>query len=398
MRPLFTLSVFVTLLVPPAQFVTRPARAAEPAERVEAWKIPYQRCQDLIREGDYPGALEACERASAMNPEPGILVHIARIQTALVHPVQAHEALERYRHSAGLDEANRKTAEAQLRYLDTLIATLSITTRIDGAEIRVDDRRVEPSALAKGIPVTAGAHRITLLAKDTSFSRFVVLRGAERAQLDLPGTGLLVPSCPVPRVRLFIDGQPADPAQAASGVPREAGQHRVRFEAAGSAWPEQSVLVNPDERATVTCALPPPEPQKVVRETSNPRGYWLMGAGLALAGASVATAVYNGSQYDRWQTANDDLRRERPDLTLAEQVRRSRENDQLMDSIQTKRTVAVGLGIAGGLVTAGGVVLLFTDAAPTERRRSQSWFYKFASSVTFSGDDCSGKIGWRGAW
>jgi hypothetical protein len=122
--------------------------------------------------------------------------------------------------------------------------------------------------------------------------------------------------------------------------------------------------------------------------------------GLALGGAALATAIYNGSEYNRWQTANDSLRSDTiaQDLTLAEQVRRAEENNQLMEDIQTRRKVALGLGIAGGLVTAGGVALLFADSAAAERNASSSWFRRVAAGVTFNGAATSGAIAWRGAW
>jgi DNA-binding XRE family transcriptional regulator len=121
---------------------------------------------------------------------------------------------------------------------------------------------------------------------------------------------------------------------------------------------------------------------------------------LALAGAALAAAIYNGSEYDRWKTANDSLRRAMlaQELALTEQARRAKENNQLMDSIQTRRKVAIGLGITGALVTAGGVLLLFTDSAAAERNGSSSWFRKIAAGMTIDGAMHSGEIAWHGAW
>ncbi|HEY3254825.1 MAG TPA: hypothetical protein VGJ91_12785, partial [Polyangiaceae bacterium] len=271
------------------------------------------RCQELSNEGDYPGALQACEQAYGLNPDPGLLAYIAQIQTALLHPVQARDALVRYLHAGQLNDDHRKTAEAQVRYLETLIGTLALSTRLEGAELRVDEQVMDASALQRGVPLSTGAHRVTVQTKQATFEQFVFLRAGERTQLELPGSGSIALSCATPEVRFFIDDQELDPAQAARGSDRPAGSHRVTFKLGAIGWPTQQVTVNPNERVSVVCAPPPvgaAVPASAARPARNPRGYWVMGAGLALAGAALATAIYNGSEYDRWQTANDNLRRD----------------------------------------------------------------------------------------
>ena len=399
MRPIRPTSVLLALLFPLLQFVTRPV-SAEPAK---PWKALFTRCQKLSNEGDYKGGLEACEKAYELNPDPGILAYMAQIHTALLQPVQAREMLERYLHSSPLDEANRKTAEAQLRYLETLLSTLLVSTSLEAAEIRVDDQVTDRNTLARGVRLTIGAHRVTLQDKGgATFSRFVVLRAGERTQLELPGNGSIALSCPIPGVRFFVDEREVDSAQVSNGVPRAAGSHRVTFKVGGTVWPVQPVVLQPEQRVVVVCSQPgtPPVAPARPRSGSNPRGYWVAGVGLALGGAALATAIYNGSEYDRWQTANDSLRSDiiAQDLTLAEQVRRAEENNQLMEDIQTRRKVALGLGIAGGLVAAGGVALLFADSAAAERDASSSWFRRVAAGVTFNGAATSGEIAWRSAW
>ena len=71
--------------------------------------------------------------------------------------------------------------------------------------------------------------------------------------------------------------------------------------------------------------------------------------------AALATAIYNDSEYNRWVAANDSLRRNLTKLEFDKSASQERENEQLMHRIQTRRTVAIGLGIASGVVTASGV-------------------------------------------
>ena len=388
MRQILRLPVLLAvLIVSPA---TRSASADEP---LPPGKALADRCEKLSNEGNYASALEACERASELNPDPGLWAYIAQIQTALLHPVEAHQALGRYLRSGELSQANRQLAEAQLRHLETLIATLSVTTRIQGAEIRIDDQLMAADALLKGVQLMAGAHRLTLQANDTTFSQFVVLRGGERARIELPSGGSIALHCAVPQVRFFIDDQEVDATQASSGVPRPAGKHRASFKAGSTAWPEQQVTVSSDERVSVVCAQSP-----AAASAMKQRGYWVTGIGLSLGVAALATGIYNNSQYERWQTANDDLRTNQSKLEFADFASQAQENQQLMESIQTRRKVAIGLGIAGGLVTAGGVALLFHDSAASTRQGKNSWPRRLAAGLSVSGASNSGEIAWRGAW
>jgi len=393
MRSIRPVPVLFGLLIPFLQVTARPALAEEP---VKPWRARYDQCQKLSNDGDYAAAVEACEQAYALNPDPGILAYIAQIQTALLHPVQARDALDRYLHSGRLDDADRKTAEAQVRYLDTQITTLRIVTELEGAVVSVDDQVIDAGSRERGVRLSAGAHRVTVQAKGATYSRFIVLRGGERTQLELPGTGTIAISCAVPGTRIFVDQHEVDAVQASRGVARPAGTHRVTFKADAISWPEQVVSVNPDERVAVVCTAPVADHAS----SMNPRGYWVTGAGLALGVAALTTAIYNGTQYNRWETANDDLRNDLKDNTvsLVEATHRAQENDQLMDSIKTGRKVAVGLGVASALVTTGGVLLLFSDAKKPTHTGTSSWFRQVASGVNVSAGMNSGELAFRGAW
>jgi len=392
MRTFLSKARFFVLLVPLLQLGVRTAHAAEP--EVTTWQTLFERCQKLSNEGDYTGALKNCQQAYALHADPGIQAYIAQIHTVLLHPVQALEALEKYLESREITDAERKTADAQRRYLETLIARLTITTPLEGAEIRVDDQVVDTGALAKGVRVPAGAHRVELKAPGATYSRFIVLRGGESTQLELPGNGTIVLSCGVPDTRFFIDGQEVEASEVARGIARPAGRHRVAFKPGSTTSPEQEVMVTPQERVTVVCTPSHEAP------SMNPRGYWVTGTGLALGVAALTTAIYNGTQYNRWETANDDLRNDLKDntVTLVDAAHRAQENDQLMDSIKTGRKIAVGLGVTSALVTTGGILLLFADAKTPTNAGSNSWFRKVASAVTVSSAVNSGEIAWRGAW
>lgn len=394
MRTFFSRSIGFALVFSLLQLGARAAHAAEPEK---PWKALYERCQKSSNEADYKGALEACERAHSLNPDPGILAYIAQIHIALLHPVQARDALKRYL-EAQLDAADRKTAEAQVRYLDGLIGTLFTTTQLVGSEIRVDDQVIDAGTLAKGADLPAGPHQVTITAQGTTLNRLVVLPGGERTQLDLPGRGTIALNCAVPKAQPFIDGHEVVDFQASRGVPLPAGTHRVAFKAGSTTWPEQPVTVSPGELVSVVCTAPPPSQAGTVPSSMNPRGYWVTGAGVSLGVAAIVTAIYNGSEYKRWEEANDNLARSSSTLPFEESQSQSQENDELMASIKARRKVSIGLGMAGALVTAGGVALLFVDSKATPRNEARSWFQQVASGLSFSGAKSSGELSWRGAW
>jgi hypothetical protein len=392
-----TTSVLFALVI---SLVPSVARSESMAEPTKSFEVLAEQCRTLTKHGDYPGALQACELAYPLKSEPWLLAYIAQIHTALLHPVEAREALLRYLRSDQLSEENRKTAEAQVRHLETSISTLVVTTRVEGAEVRIDEQVMDPVVLARGVELMVGAHRVTLQAKGATFNRSVFLRAGERTRIELPGSGLVVLHCATPQLRVFIDDQELNAAQASRGISTPAGKHRITLKVGTSTSSEQWLTVHPDERVSLVCAARPPTSAEP-RSASNPRGYWVIGAGLALSGAALATAIANGSEYDRWQTANESLRHDLDtdrDLTLDEARRRAQANNQLMEDIETSRKVAIGLGIAGGLVTAGGVALLFADSAASASHASSSWLRKLASGVSLNGGIRSGEIAWRTAW
>src|SRR6478735_1125340 len=116
MRTFLSKARFFVLLVPLLQLGVRTAHAAEP--EVTTWQTLFERCQKLSNEGDYTGALKNCQQAYALHADPGIQAYIAQIHTVLLHPVQALEALEKYLESREITDAERKTADAQRRYLE----------------------------------------------------------------------------------------------------------------------------------------------------------------------------------------------------------------------------------------------------------------------------------------
>ncbi|HYP75911.1 MAG TPA: hypothetical protein VER12_08155 [Polyangiaceae bacterium] len=395
MRLISSSSLFLALLIPLLQSVARPASAAEPDK---AWRVAYDRCQKLSSDGDYTAALAACEQAYTLNPDPGILAYIAQIQTALLHPVQALDALQRYLRSDSLDPADRKTAEAQVRYLETQIGTLALVIRVEAGRVGVDGHWLDAASVAQGVRLAAGAHQVTLEAEGETFSRFVWVRGGEKTLLDLPGSGSIAMSCATPEMRFFIDDQELSPTEASHGVSRAVGSHRVGFKAGSSVWPTETVRVKPDELISVICSPRLDVHAGADRPSMNQRGYWVTGAGLSLGIAALATAIYNGNEYDRWQAANDDLAKKMDQMTFADSQRQARDNDELIADIKTRRKVSIGLGIASGLVTAAGVALVFSDSAAKERHDASSWLRKMAAGLGVNGAKNSAEVAWRGAW
>jgi hypothetical protein len=119
---------------------------------------------------------------------------------------------------------------------------------------------------------------------------------------------------------------------------------------------------------------------------------------LTLGVAAIATAIYNSSEYERWEDANDNLARNISTLPFAESERQAQENDDLMQSIKTRRNVSIGLGVAGALVTAGGMAILFADSKTTERSAAGSLLRKVAMGLNFNGTKGLGEIAWQGSW
>jgi len=356
-----------------------PARADE--EPWRAARAHYERGVELANKGEYRTALEEFNAAYAASPHFAVLYNIGQAEVALGRPRKAIDTLSRYLRDGKEDvpAPRRKQVQAQITQLESIFATLSITTDPAGAEVTVDGAVLGRSPLT--VPhLAAGSHVVTASRPDgRPATRVVSLVEGEQLPLSLTlpqgEPRVLSMQCWELGAQPILNGQPIDPAKAGLGVPVEAGRLRVGFSSPDRLWPEQFVEVPPGVRATVLCGtVPAPAPPKgsaTGESRGFPTGYVLIGAGVVMGGVALAQGLWNAGRARDWEIEQASIDADQSFGRYQRQVA----NNELAESIDRGSAVTVVLTASAGALVAGGVVWLIMDpssGATSTKRASLS--------------------------
>jgi hypothetical protein len=377
-----------------------PAHAEE--EPWRAARAHYDRGVELANKGEYKKALQEFNAAYAASPHFAVLYNIGQAEVALGRPRKAIDTLSRYLRDGKEDvpAPRRQQVQAQLAQLESIFATLSITTEPPGAVITIDGAELGRSPLT--VPrLAAGSHVVTAGRPDgLPATRVVSLVEGEQLPLNLTlpqeEPRVLSMQCWELGAQPILNGQPIDPAKAGLGVPVQPGRLRVGFSSPDRQWPEQFVEVPPGVRATVLCGtVPAPVPQKAPATSGSqgfPAGYVLVGAGVVMGGVALAQGLWNAGRARDWELEQASIDADRSSGHYDRQV----DNNELAESIERGSTVTVVLAATAGALVTGGVVWLAMDgnthdAKPT-RRASAS--VPLALGLARG----SATLTWKGAW
>lgn len=324
------------LLVVAAGLAAAPRARADEDSRREA-RAHYEQGLALANRGAYAPALREFRSAYEKSPQFAVLYNIGQAEIAIGHPLEAIDALSRYLREGGdqIAEERRKQVETQIALVKSSLAELVITSSEPGARVTVDGRELGSTPLSEPLRVKTGEHEVSLLFPGVApIVRSVALSEGERRSLhfERPATTLVQaasPSAPAPVCRT--------PAPGTDRAPRAAGGEEQKRRG----------------------------PQTTV-------GYVLVGTGVALGVASVATYFLNQGRYEDWSAEQAELSAIRGAPGYAE---RQTQNNELADSIERANAVTVGFAIAGGVLAAGGAVLVLTDTSkhrPVDSARARA--------------------------
>jgi hypothetical protein len=230
----------------------------------------------------YADALEAYERASAIEGHPSLLFNRARALQALHRYAEALDYFEEFRHRAPPDLLARAGPLEQLMVqLRNQVTTLVVACNLDGATILVRGVKVGTTPLAGPVRLNAGPARVTVTADGAvPFERDLTLTGGGEQRLEVElqkrkPPGRLTVRSPVGGALVFVDDRRLGNAPAE--VALRAGTHRVR-------------VVRPDYQTVHTTVTIADGETKVlaVELERNPgilRQWWFWtGAGAVVAG------------------------------------------------------------------------------------------------------------------
>jgi hypothetical protein len=334
---LLAVAVAVSLAIPTGPVSAEPSSDADRAAAGQAFEEGVK----SFDAADYEAALEAFERAYALEPHYGLLYNIGVTQLKLGRTLEAHRSLRMYLSEGGdaIGAARRRTVEQRLQELATQVGSIRLEGGPAGASVRIDGRDAGTLPLEDPLDVLVGARRVEVSAE-----------GFEDwdTQVDVePGEPSVV------RVELAAVSTESAEGQGVATPPTPASPPPL-------AHPTQPAPHPVDD-------VPPPEPVDRRLRIAT----WSM-LGLTLA-SGIGTAVTGGLAVRADNDLNRELDRFPADPGAVDDARnRRRTLSQITDALIGVTAVlgaaTVALGLATGLrkrnrrrvtATAGGVRVRF---------------------------------------
>jgi hypothetical protein len=123
---------------------------------------------DFYRERNFRAALIEFERAYADSPHYKLLYNLGQASLELQEYAAAIDYLSKYLAEGGSEINEERTAEVKqtIKYLESRIAYVTITTNEVGVEIYVDDSLIGRSPLTEPARVGAGRHKFSAVRED----------------------------------------------------------------------------------------------------------------------------------------------------------------------------------------------------------------------------------------
>ncbi len=169
----------------------------------------------LFRDRDYLGALAEFEAAYVDHESAQTLQNIALCQAKLFRYANAMASLETLKQKfwSSLPEVDQQAAEAAMRDLAQLVATLTITITPPDASVTINGRAVSREAMSSPIRVSSGEHRITAAAPAyASMEKTVTVAGGESINVTMTlihDMGDVSIRAVDPDASISVDGNPA---------------------------------------------------------------------------------------------------------------------------------------------------------------------------------------------
>jgi hypothetical protein len=159
------------------------AFAADP--EVEA---RFKRGVELYNEADFRTAAVEFRRAYEKGKNYKILYNLAQAEFQVANYVAALGAFELYLKEGGtqIPQARREEVEQEIPRIRSRVASVTVKTNVQGANISVDDHPIGPAPLAEPVLVNPGTHRVTARMEGwNDSSKLIDVAGGDTPNVDL---------------------------------------------------------------------------------------------------------------------------------------------------------------------------------------------------------------------
>ncbi|NUP05914.1 MAG: PEGA domain-containing protein [Polyangiaceae bacterium] len=159
----------------------------------------FERGVKFFHDGDYVAAMVQFKRAYELDPNYVVLYNIGQTARELKNYSEALQALEKYLAEGGaqIDAERRTRVEGWVAELKEKVATVTLKTNVEGADIAVDDVAVGRTPLDKPVVMDAGKRKISAIKEGYApLTRYVEVAGAEQKTVALDLVSLTGPKGP----------------------------------------------------------------------------------------------------------------------------------------------------------------------------------------------------------
>lgn len=248
---------------------------------------------ELLEEQAYQEAAIEFQKAYEISPHYSVLYNLGMTYVALNRPVEAVDALNNYLRFGGeaVPKSRVSEVEKEIRRQNSRIAYLIIVVTTDGAIVRVDDKELGKSPLVEPARVGVGNHTVAVSMDGyQSYEASVTVAGEERKSVEIAlkrveRHGLVDVQCPIPDVRISVDGQFVGQTPLATPIKVGVGAREFLFERLGYIRTSEKLDVPLQSMARVACKLKVLSPLPVTLSASLEVKTSEPGAGIFVDGA-----------------------------------------------------------------------------------------------------------------
>jgi hypothetical protein len=177
------LAVFALAGAPGVAWAQAPTK-----EQIAEARQHYQKGLELYEEGDFEAALVELQRAYDTAPAYKILYNIGLVQRQLKDYAACVRSFRKYLEDGGkkIDAKRRAEVEREVDKLQGRVASVKLSSNVEGATVLVDDQEVAETPLDAPLIVNQGRRKISITKSGyASATRVLKIAGGDSLELEL---------------------------------------------------------------------------------------------------------------------------------------------------------------------------------------------------------------------